>query len=110
MQMLKDRIRKEGRILPGHIVKVDGFLNHRVDTELMEAIAKEFKNLLVAGRCISATHLALASVRVVGPAMATGEAAGKAAALSVKHNVQLRDLDVAALQTALREEGVYLRD
>jgi hypothetical protein len=46
----------------------------------------------------------------MGPAMATGEAAGKAAALSVKHNVQLRDLDVAALQAALREEGVYLRD
>ena len=44
MQLLKDRIRKEGRILPGHIVKVDGFLNHRVDTDLMEAIAKEFKN------------------------------------------------------------------
>ncbi len=43
MQLLKDRIRREGRILPGHIVKVDGFLNHRVDTELMEAIAKEFK-------------------------------------------------------------------
>ena len=43
MQLLKDRIRKEGKILPGHIVKVDGFLNHRIDTELMEEIAKEFK-------------------------------------------------------------------
>jgi len=43
MQLLKDRIRKEGRILPGHIVKVDGFLNHRIDTELMEEISKEFK-------------------------------------------------------------------
>jgi len=43
MQLLRDRIRKEGKILPGHIVKVDGFLNHRIDTELMEEIAKEFK-------------------------------------------------------------------
>ena len=43
MQLLSDRIRKEGKILPGHIVKVDGFLNHRIDTELMEEIAKEFK-------------------------------------------------------------------
>jgi len=43
MQLLKDRIRKEGKILPGHIIKVDGFLNHRIDTALMEEIAKEFK-------------------------------------------------------------------
>ena len=43
MQLLKDRIRKDGKILPGHIVKVDGFLNHRIDTELMDEIAKEFK-------------------------------------------------------------------
>ncbi len=43
MELLKKRIREEGKILPGNIVKVDGFLNHRVDTELMEDIAKEFK-------------------------------------------------------------------
>ena len=43
MQLLRDRIRKEGKILPGHIVKVDGFLNHRIDIELMDEIAKEFK-------------------------------------------------------------------
>ncbi len=42
MQELKDRIAKEGRVLPGNIIKVDGFLNHRVDTELMEHIAVEF--------------------------------------------------------------------
>lgn len=43
MELLKKRIREEGKILPGNIVKVDGFLNHRVDTELMEDIAREFK-------------------------------------------------------------------
>ncbi len=42
MQQLKDRILKEGRVLPGHIIKVDGFLNHRVDTALMSDIADEF--------------------------------------------------------------------
>lgn len=42
MQVLKDRIKKEGKVLPGNIIKVDGFLNHRVDTELMEQIAEEF--------------------------------------------------------------------
>ena len=44
MELLKERIRKEGKILPGNIVKVDGFLNHRVDTQLMAEIAKEFKH------------------------------------------------------------------
>lgn len=43
MKLLKDRIRNEGKVLPGNIVKVDGFLNHRVDTSLMDEIAKEFK-------------------------------------------------------------------
>lgn len=42
MQLLKDRIRQEGKVLPGNIIKIDGFLNHRVDTKLMRAIAKEF--------------------------------------------------------------------
>ena len=42
MQELKDRIVKEGKVLPGNIIKVDGFLNHRIDTELMEHIAEEF--------------------------------------------------------------------
>ena len=42
MQELKDRIVKEGKVLPGNIIKVDGFLDHRIDTELMDHIAEEF--------------------------------------------------------------------
>ena len=42
MQELKERILKEGKVLPGDIVKVDGFLNHRVDYALMSRIADEF--------------------------------------------------------------------
>lgn len=42
MELLKQRIRQEGRVLPGNIVKIDGFLNHRVDTKLMREIACEF--------------------------------------------------------------------
>ncbi len=45
MQLLKDRIRAEGKVLPGNIIKVDGFLNHRVDTRLMGAMAGEFARL-----------------------------------------------------------------
>ena len=42
MQELKERIVKEGKVLPGNIIKVDGFLNHRIDTELLGHIAEEF--------------------------------------------------------------------
>ena len=45
MQALKDRILREGRVLPGGIIKIDGFLNHRVDTALMGDIADEFARL-----------------------------------------------------------------
>lgn len=42
MEQLKERIRREGKVLPGNIIKVDGFLNHRVDTKLLGDIADEF--------------------------------------------------------------------
>ena len=42
MQALKERIIKEGKVLPGNIIKVDGFLNHRVDVAFMGQIADEF--------------------------------------------------------------------
>ena len=45
---------------------------------------REIANLLVAGRCISADHDALASTRVMAPSLALGEAAGTAAALAVR--------------------------
>ena len=45
MQLLKERILSEGRVLPGNILKVDGFLNHRVDMKLVRAMAEEFAKL-----------------------------------------------------------------
>ena len=71
-------------------------------------IPKKIDGLIVAGRNVSMSHLALASARVMGPAMALGEAAGKAAALSIKDGVELRDLNVTELQEALKAEGAYL--
>ncbi|MDD6044439.1 MAG: xanthine phosphoribosyltransferase [Clostridia bacterium] len=43
MELLKERIRKEGKVLSGGIIKVDGFLNHKVDTKLLAAMAEEFE-------------------------------------------------------------------
>ena len=43
MQLLKDRIRKDGKIKSGDVLKVDSFLNHQMDFKLFEEIGKEFK-------------------------------------------------------------------
>ena len=45
MQILKDRIRKDGRIKAGNVLKVDSFLNHQLDIELFDAMGAEFKRL-----------------------------------------------------------------
>ena len=43
MQLLKDRILKDGIVKPGNILKVDSFLNHQMDITLINEIGKEFK-------------------------------------------------------------------
>jgi len=43
MKLLKDRILKDGQLFPGNILKVDSFLNHQVDVELLNKIGEEFK-------------------------------------------------------------------
>lgn len=43
MQVLIDRIRKDGIVKPGNVLKVDRFLNHQMDIELFKAIGQEFK-------------------------------------------------------------------
>jgi FAD dependent oxidoreductase len=65
--------------------------------------------LLVAGRCISTTHEALASTRLTPTVMTLGQAAGTAAALSIRENVQPRAVDVTALRKRLIADGVDLR-
>lgn len=42
MKQLKDRILSDGRCFPGGILKVDGFINHQMDPNLMKSIAVEF--------------------------------------------------------------------
>ena len=43
MQILKDRILKDGKIKPGNVLKVDSFLNHQMDIHILEEIGEEFK-------------------------------------------------------------------
>lgn len=65
-------------------------------------IPKGVENLLVCGRCLSCTHLALGSLRVMAQCMVTGEAAGTAAALSISEGMTPRRLAVPLLQRTLR--------
>ncbi len=66
------------------------------------------KNLYTAGRCISGTHRAHASYRVMNIAMNIGEAAGIAAALCVKKNCKNDTLDYKDIQLILCERGIEL--
>lgn len=43
MELLKERIRKDGKVKAGNVLKVDAFLNHQMDIELFEEIGREFK-------------------------------------------------------------------
>jgi len=73
-------------------------------------VPRGVENLLVAGRCISVTHVALGSTRVMAQCMGTGEAAGTAAAMSLQDGVPPRRLDVGKLQAVLRQNGGILSE
>lgn len=66
------------------------------------------ENLLVAGRCVSATHEALGAIREMPFCFGMGEAAGAAAALSLKGEVLPSKLDYKLLQENMVENGAYI--
>jgi hypothetical protein len=67
------------------------------------------EQLLVAGRCISTTHEALASTRLTPTVMTLGQAAGTAAALACARNVAVGNVDTHELRAQLIADGVDLR-
>ncbi|HEX7222123.1 MAG TPA: FAD-dependent oxidoreductase [Candidatus Limnocylindrales bacterium] len=71
-------------------------------------LVRDAANVLVAGRCFSATHDAHASVRSMAQCMAMGQAAGTAAALAVAAGVDPRDVAVGAVRDRLRADGAVL--
>lgn len=68
-------------------------------------IPEGVNNLIVTGRCISATHEACASIRVTPTVMALGEAAGVLGALSAKTKKTPKDIDYVDVQKLLQEQG-----
>jgi hypothetical protein len=71
-------------------------------------LPRTLENLLVAGRCHSATSEALASSRVTATAMGMGQAAGIAVALAVAEKITPRQVNLATLQTRIIEAGGIL--
>ncbi|MBQ6521027.1 MAG: xanthine phosphoribosyltransferase [Anaerolineaceae bacterium] len=67
MKLLQDRIVRDGKVLPGNIIKVDGFLNHRVDINLLKELAEEFYAIFAEDKptiilTVEASGIALAAI------------------------------------------------
>jgi xanthine phosphoribosyltransferase len=68
MQRLKERILLDGQNLGGGILKVDGFVNHQVDPDLMEACGRELAELF---KDVGATKVLTAEISGIAPALTT---------------------------------------
>ncbi len=73
-------------------------------------ITKEMRNLIVTGRCLSATHEACAAVRVSPILMAISQGAGTAAAQAVQSNSDVNRLDTRQLRETLKNNGAFLEE
>ncbi len=71
-------------------------------------IPLKISNLLITGRCLSAAHEALGSCRIQATAMASGQAAGTAAALCIKEKRETREIKIQTIQRKLREAGAVI--
>ncbi len=71
-------------------------------------VCDEIKNLLVTGRCVSATFEAQAAIRTTPTAGALGQAAGLAGAMAAKQDGDTRTVNVKELQDGLKEQKAYL--
>jgi len=78
------------------------------DVPYRAILPEKVDGLLMAGRCISASHVAAGAGKSMGNCMATGHAAGVAASLAVKHGILPREVKVSEIQDRLRADGVEL--
>jgi hypothetical protein len=72
---------------------------------LRSLIARDVEGLLMAGKCLSATHEAVASTRVIPICMGQGQAVGTVAALAVKKGIGVRAVSTSELQDTLAAQG-----
>ncbi|MCL2056543.1 MAG: FAD-dependent oxidoreductase [Oscillospiraceae bacterium] len=72
-------------------------------------IPAQVSNIIVCGRCISASHEALAALRTTPTVMAIGQAAGTAAAMTAKTGCPVQGIDTGDLRAALIKDGAFLK-
>lgn len=96
------------RHMKGDVFKFEIFEGNH-DIPLRALIPQQVENLLVAGRAISCDHDAHSSLRGAATCLATGHAAGTAAALAAVDSGRVRQLDIPALQDTLRAQGAILK-
>jgi hypothetical protein len=78
------------------------------DIPFRALVPEGLANLVVAGRCISASQYAQGATRNHAPCLVTGEAAGVAASLAAKRNCAIPELDIHQLQQTLLANKVFL--
>jgi hypothetical protein len=71
-------------------------------------VPQKVENLLVAGRCVAGDKISHAATRQMCCCIVTGQAAGVAAATSIKFNTTCRDIDMAKVQQTLKKQGVRI--
>ncbi len=82
MNLLKKRIKQDGQNLGGGILKVDGFINHQVDPDLMFECGKELARRF---KGVGATRILTAEISGIAPALATGLHLGLPVVYARKH-------------------------
>ena len=94
----------------GHMPKRGVFIKDQgsYDIPYRCFLPRGLENLLVAGRCLSASHEAHASARVMGTCMGMGHAVGTAAAMAAQAGTTPRQLGVGELQRELLDQGAFL--
>lgn len=84
------------------------FSDDAYDIPYRTLVPEKIENLLVAGRCSSMNHEAMAATRVMSTCMALGEAAGTAARIAMEDGVAPSNVEVGKVQKALLENGAFL--
>ncbi|GLX66114.1 FAD-dependent oxidoreductase [Paenibacillus glycanilyticus] len=84
--------------------RIDGY-----DIPYRCMVPEAIDNLLIAGRSISATHVAMSSMRVQATCYALGQAAGIAASLSIDHSSNLQNISIDKLHQLLEDQGVKFK-
>lgn len=99
-----DAVAKTAWYIDAHGEKVGDYLEKGEYYEIpyRALVTNEVKNLIVAGRCISVTFIIQASMRIQPTCMSIGEAAGIAAAYSVKNGISLNEIDWGSIDDSIK--------